>query len=216
MTVANAGGRTGTFEVALTVDGETAATRRVRLDPGEEEAIAFDPTFVAPGDYDLAVEGVAIGTVTVEESAESTPTSTAAASTEPTRRLSVIAVGSLPDWVRTGFNASVRVTVANRGNATASRTLNATVDGEPVASRTVSLAPGERTTVVLEFPATEGDVAVDGISAGDLAVRSGSTEAPTTTGSGPALHPALVVLLIAAVALLLGSRGPGAGGPRDR
>ncbi len=90
----------------------------------------------------------------------------------------------MADWVRAGFNTSARATVENPTNETVEQTLTVTVDGDPVASRTVRLDAGEQTTVTMEFEAVDGAVAVNGVSAGDL--RVGSNSAPSTGGSGTA------------------------------
>ncbi|WP_276258741.1 PKD domain-containing protein [Haloglomus litoreum] len=66
-TVENRGGEAGTTTVALTVDGEQVAERRVRVPAGASREVAFERSFDAPGEYEVAVGGVPAGTVTVSE-----------------------------------------------------------------------------------------------------------------------------------------------------
>jgi hypothetical protein len=54
-----------------------------------------------------------------------------------------------------------------------------TVDGEPVATRTVRIPEDSERRIVLEFPAREGRVAVAGINVGRLNV----SDAPDTTAA---------------------------------
>ncbi|WP_255196428.1 PGF-pre-PGF domain-containing protein [Halorarius litoreus] len=57
----------------LTVDGETVSTRTVTLEAGESRDVTFTRTFDDAGSYDIAVDGVSAGTLTVEAD---TPTTT--------------------------------------------------------------------------------------------------------------------------------------------
>ncbi|MFW6000275.1 MAG: CARDB domain-containing protein [Halorubrum sp.] len=72
-----------------------------------------------------------------------------------------------------GETAAVRATVANEGGADGVREVTLTADGEPVATQRVELDPDETTTVAFEAAFDESgtyDLAVDGASAGTLAV----------------------------------------------
>jgi len=66
-TVANTGDESGTFEVELSVDGETRETTRIELLGGEKTSVQFTEAFDEAGEYDLAVNGVSAGTLTVED-----------------------------------------------------------------------------------------------------------------------------------------------------
>ncbi|MDS0221608.1 cell surface glycoprotein [Haloarcula sp. S1AR25-5A] len=150
---------------------------------------------------------------------ESTLTATATPSTAPTA-VSVTDASLTADWVRAGFNTSARATVENPTDEAVEQTLTVTVDGSPVASRTVQLDAGEQTTVAMEFEAVEGSVAVNGVSAGDLRVGSVSNQATgengadetgesgggaqaaedTVAASGPGFTVQLVAIVLALVA----------------
>lgn len=80
-----------------------------------------------------------------------------------------------------GESVPVVVSVTNDGLATGERTVRVTVDGDRVASRSVSLAPGESTTVRLVVTADSPGryaVGVDGDEVGTVVVSE-----PTATGS---------------------------------
>ncbi|WP_418284241.1 CARDB domain-containing protein [Halorubrum sp. DTA46] len=71
-TVENTGGADGEQTVALTADGEAVAAEPVALDPGEETALSLRTAFESPGEYELAVDGVPAGTLTVGDPAAGT------------------------------------------------------------------------------------------------------------------------------------------------
>lgn len=213
--VANRGDTTDTDLVALRVDGRLVATKGVRVGAGDSELVTFERTFDRAGDHEIAVEGVELPALTVVPSEEATPTptprsETAAPANDPAspapEAVEVVSTGGLADWVRSGYNASVRATLANSANRSAMYTVRVAVDGRPVANETVLLGANARTTVSIAFPAIEGTVTVDGVEAGQLTVgdawEPAQTTARTTEGAGPGLGLALVgrLFLLAALA----------------
>lgn len=77
--------------------------------------------------------------------------------------------------------ATVTARLRNDGRAAGSRTVTLTVDGEAIAERTVSLAPGESTVVTFDVApdgAGEYAVAVDGTTAGTLVVEAAGSPTP--------------------------------------
>ncbi|WP_066413901.1 DUF1102 domain-containing protein [Halorubrum aethiopicum] len=88
-----------------------------------------------------------------------------------------------------GDETTVTATVENAGGAAGERTLTLTADGgasdgEALGSETVSLAPGESTTVAFPVGFDEDgayDLAVDGTSAGTLLVGDGTGSSDGTT-----------------------------------
>jgi len=150
---------------------------------------------------------------------ESTLTTTTPSNTQtPTpAELTVTDASLTADWVRAGLNTSVRATVENPTDEAVEQPLTVTVDGDSVVSRTVSLDAGEQTTITMEFEAVDGSVAVNGVSAGDLRVGSGSSAsgsgdetgesgggaepaAETTASSGPGFTVQLVAIVLALIA----------------
>ena len=112
------------------------------------------------------------------------------------------------DWVRSGFNTTVRTTVRNPRSRPVNETLTVTVDGEPVATDRVALAPEEETAVETEFEAVNGTVRVNGETAGQLTVENQSVsvtdsdEAATTAAEGPGFSLAQVGVIVAVLAVV--------------
>lgn len=188
--VQNVGGREGTFEPALAVDGQVQATRRVSLGPNESATIVFEHRPVGDGAHAVTVASVPVGNVTVLRSVSVSRS-----------RVRVVEARLLADWVRRGYDASVVATVANPGNETAVANLTATVGGDAVASRTVELSPGATRQVRIAFPARPGPVAVGGVDAGHLRVGTApeAAEPPATRASGPGFDAGLALLALAAL-----------------
>ncbi|WP_436923077.1 PKD domain-containing protein [Halosimplex amylolyticum] len=104
--VSNDGTAAGTKTVALRADGAVRATEDVTLDAGETTTIELSTALDAAGDYDLSVDGVDAGTVSVTEAstAESTASATPTATATPASTPVVTATGtpeSGPDAVET-------------------------------------------------------------------------------------------------------------------
>lgn len=83
VTVANTGDASGSRSLQLTGDGRAYVQTLVRLDGGERRTVTFDQAFESPGEYDLAVDGVSAGTLTV--SAATTTDSTGRTEPGPDR-----------------------------------------------------------------------------------------------------------------------------------
>jgi len=199
--------------VEFRVDGRLVATKGVDVDADETATVSFERQFDRRGEREITVEETTLGTVTVvgrndEIPTDAAPAVTADGAAPDSGQTEVVAVRGLADWVRSGFNASVELTVVNRGNTTATESIEVTVDGEPVASETIRVPPGERTTASIKFPATEGTVRVDGVEAGTLSVGDSWTavedsERQTTTNRGPGFGGvgAVAAIVVAVVAL---------------
>ena len=72
--VTNHGTAQGFIVVGLRVDGEIRDTASVPLDPGQATTLRLAPVFEEPGTYDVVVEGIHAGTVSVTTEPVSTPT----------------------------------------------------------------------------------------------------------------------------------------------
>ena len=112
----------------------------------------------------------------------------------------VTAAGLDAPTAEIGEAATVSATVANRGQTATEETIELAVDGEVVASETVSLVGGE--TAEIEFaytPTAVGEyaLAVGGVGAGTLTV--GET---TQTGSTPWWLVVLLLVVVAVVGIL--------------
>jgi CARDB len=158
-TVANVGGRAGTFGAELRVDGLSVATREVRIEAGAEESVTLTHTFTGPGEYAVGVNGVAVDTVRVAPPAAFEITATAV-----DRRL--IAVGE---------GIEVTATVTNVGNLAGTTTVELERDGAVIGSREETLAPAE--TVTVHFRAEFAEP-------GAYELNVASTGGPTASESG--------------------------------
>lgn len=130
-TVANVGGREGTFTAELQVDGLSVETQDVTIAAGDETAVPFGYTFESPGRYEVSVNDVAVATVTVAPPAEFEVTATAIERTT----------------ARIGENVEVRATIANVGGLEGTVTATLEEGGEPIATREVTIPSAETETV---------------------------------------------------------------------
>ena len=72
----NAGDATGEYTASLEVDSDVEDEETFTVDAGETETVEFTHTFDEAGEFDVTVDGVEAGTVTVEEADEPEPTPT--------------------------------------------------------------------------------------------------------------------------------------------
>ena len=93
VTVTNTGDESGSRALQLTGNGRAYVQTLVHLDGGETRTVTFDQVFETPGRYELAVDGVTAGTLTVRDG--STAGSTTEAGATPARRKG----GTLTAWV---------------------------------------------------------------------------------------------------------------------
>ncbi|WP_276272972.1 CARDB domain-containing protein [Haloarcula litorea] len=133
------------------------------------------------------------------------PTEDASQQPGETSQLTVTSATVPADFVRRGYDATVRATVENPTDSAVTETLAVTVDGERVTTRSVQVDPGEQRTVRIEFPATAGSVRVDGVSAGQVSTLPANGTAETTSGSGPGFGWVAVVVALGLL-LLSGAR----------
>jgi len=85
VTIENTGDAGGEFTAALNVNGEVTRTTTVSIPAGESRTRIFGVSFQEPGEYDLAVNGTAVGTLVVtEETPTPTPTTPTPTPTTPT------------------------------------------------------------------------------------------------------------------------------------
>lgn len=130
-TVANVGGREGTFTAELQVDGLSVETQDVTIAAGNETAVPFGYAFESPGRYEVSVNDVAVDAVTVAPPAEFEVTATAIERTT----------------ARIGENVEVRATIANVGGLEGTVTATLEEGGEPIATREVTIPSAETETV---------------------------------------------------------------------
>ncbi|MGM0399138.1 MAG: CARDB domain-containing protein, partial [Halobacteriota archaeon] len=210
--VENGGEQAGTFDGQLRVDGEPVDTASATIDRGGMEDVAFEHRFEDPGEYELTVDRMDVGTVTVTKPTMERGETTRGGTADTAGRLVQVVDAEVPaDWVRVGARTTLRATVVNTANGTVDRTLTVTIDGEVVGTETVALEPYERRVVSIEFVASDGDVSVDGFDVGTVDVRGHDTDPASgpvgsTAESGADTNRDSVGLL-AVLGLLLGGAG---------
>jgi len=192
-TVTNTGGVTDTQQVTVTVGESPVAERELTLAGGESETVAVEYT-TADADtpaVDIAVatgDATATGTATVLEPAALTVTSV-----------------TVDEPVVAGEDLVVEYTVENTGEVEATQAVTLGVDGETVATDTVTLDGGERETVTTTHSTTEGGVTLDVTVTTDhdsasvqVAVgtddETGGNETDSNDGSGPGFGLVAAVL----------------------
>mgnify|MGYP000754854567 CR=1 FL=1 len=153
----NTGGAAGSYDLSLSVDGESVENRSGTLEAGEEATERFEHRFEATGEYEVRI-GSGRLTVAVSEPA----------------RPSVRGVSTDPDRVAAGESVVATATVGNDASVPAGGDVEFRVDGETVATATVRLDASEETTV-------DREITVDG-DGGSIA---GGAEDVTVSVVGP-------------------------------
>ncbi|MFB6130286.1 MAG: CARDB domain-containing protein [Salinigranum sp.] len=142
-TVNNTGDETGSRNVTLTVDGTPTITKNVTVDPGTPTNVTFSPQFNATGTYDLAVDNVSAGSVTVKQGA---------AVTGFTLNRTAVTVGGA---------VTVNATVNNTASTSQTITVRVYHNGTDVANRSVTVGAKGTTTETFR-PIPPGGFAVFG------------------------------------------------------
>ncbi|MFP9191302.1 CARDB domain-containing protein [Natrialbaceae archaeon A-CW1-1] len=141
-TVTNTGDETETQSVELRVDGEVHKTESVTLDGDDSDTVTFtvDTNEFDPGVYTHGVytdDDNQTGTVTIEEPPE--PAFFAVSNLEP---------GDVT--LEQGENLTASATVINTGDEGATKVVELHLDGDVLATETLSLEADESTTVLFE------------------------------------------------------------------
>lgn len=180
--VSNVGGSAGPYAVDLRVNGDVAAVAEGRLDPGASTTTTLAHTFESPGRYTVSVAGEALSVVVREPA---------------TPRVTGVSV----DRERVAPGETVRVTaeVRNPESVPGSREVTFTRDGEPVATRTVAVGPGESATVTV--PVRLNESGTHRLGAGDARVSVSVSESGGFGVSGTEIPGFGVVAAAIAVAV---------------
>jgi PKD repeat protein len=191
-TVANRGNGSGTKTVEFEVEGEMVEVREIPLGPGENRTVAFTHQFTTPGEKRVEVDHGRTRTIVVRPR-------------EPDISVATLKVDR--QEVRAGQEFTLTANVSNTGDAAGERSVSLELFGETVATRTVSLAAGESTTVSFtrsvmspgSYEATLGNQTVTvTVVGGGTPTEAGST---TTEAPGFGAMGALLALLAVAVAV---------------
>lgn len=164
--IENTGNESTSGIVVLYSNGENTKQTRVSLKPGETRTVKFTHTFNEPGSYEIKIEDVTVGTLQVKANIEVGQTQVSESE------------------IRAGDSVEVQAKIQNSGNKSETRTVALAVDGEVVAEKDVSLAPGETQSVTFShsFEETgEYTVSIDGQEVGSVNVEAKTTTETTTT-----------------------------------
>lgn len=191
-TYRNDGGTTETVTAELTVDGVVVAQQPVAVGPGKTETVTFERPMQWPGSYAVGVDDVASEPVTVEGPP-----------------IEVLEAEVADVDLIAGDTAMITATATNPTETAVERTLEFSVDGVVVDTRTVVLEPESETTVIFERDFDEAgtyDLAVSGVAAGTITVgdadpyliQNRELSGPATAALGPPLAIGLLLMFVAA------------------
>ncbi|PSQ04665.1 hypothetical protein BRC97_10570, partial [Halobacteriales archaeon QS_6_71_20] len=193
-TVANEGGAAGDYRVALTVDGRTVDAADGTLAPRTNTTVRPSWTADEPGTYELSVRGRTYELRVREPSAPRVASLSADRTT-----------------VEAGESVRLVVEFVAEGAGPADGEVTVRVDGEPVATERVRVAPNA--TATLRLPVAFNEPGRRTVSVGDRTLTVSVTEPPTASPSAvgttstrtPGLGAgAAAAALLVAVAALVG------------
>lgn len=204
-TVENRGDGTGEYTAQLEVDGVIVTQQVMSVPAGENRTVSFEWTFTQPGTYTVSVgDEQAEINVSADESGENESTS-GNETTAGNGTLTVVDVQIAETKISPDSETTVIATVRNDGDAKDTFTVTLVVAGVELETRTVTLEPGEQTT--LRFVRTfeqEGvyTVAINGMKGGEVTVSTPgvlrSRKLPSslqTTAAAPAGAIGLLLLV---------------------
>lgn len=152
-TIENVGGREGTFTAELRVDGVVVGTEDVTIDAGDTASVTFTRSFDEPGEYEVSITDATVGTALVE----------------PPAAFEIVNTTMDTTTVGVGETVDVAAAVANAGGLEGTFTAELEQDGEPIATREVTVPPGETATAWFSvsfaergaYPLSVNGVAID-------------------------------------------------------
>jgi len=157
----NVGEERGDITVDLEVDGDVVDSQTFKVDGEATETVTFTQTFEEAGEFDISVNGVEAGTLTVVED-DPLPAD-----------ISVVDASVTPEEVEPGETVTAEGTLENAGEEAGEATVELEVDGEGIADETVELEGGETLDVSFDFTLDEEgtyEVFVDDVLAGTVTV----------------------------------------------
>ncbi|WP_418281732.1 hypothetical protein [Halorubrum sp. DTA98] len=204
LAVHNTGGVAGEYDVSMTVDGESVATRSGTVAADSETTARFEHAFAEPGEYEVRLGSETL-TVVVSQPAD----------------VVVRDVAATPASVTAGEPVAVSATLGNDAGIPADSTVEIRVNGDLVVSDPVRLDANAETTlerdltlheagptrITVASPGGEVSTTVDVEGDGLLDGAGGDGAIDETVGDVPGFGPAAAVLaLLSGGALLRGRR----------
>ncbi len=157
VSVANIGGKSGSYTVVLKIDGVKEDEERVTVTAGSSQTVSFSVTKEEADSYTVTVDGLSSSFTVAPVVVPPTP---------PAFSVSYLSVSPRTE-VEPGETVAITVLVANAGGESGSYTVVLKIDGAKEAEETVTVAAGESQDVSFSVTREEADsytVAVDGLS----------------------------------------------------
>ena len=123
--VSNTGGQSGSYEIALQIDGTLVDTAAVTLAANTSEKVTFSITGDTLGSHEIDVNGL-VGTFVVVSPAA----------------ITISGLSIVPQAAGIGEEIAISVLLSNTGDLTASREVVLKIDGELVTAKHITLAGG--------------------------------------------------------------------------
>lgn len=180
ITASNTGNAIGTHNLTLTVNGEVKKSWLILLNPNERKSLSHSLTFSEEGTYYVRI-GDKTFTITV--------------STIPPAKFEVSNLSIDPSSIKIGQSSTISISVRNSGGQSGTYEVRLKVNNQVVDTKSVTLNPGQSTTVSFAFtPTDEGTYSIDvnGLT-GSLIVSK--EEAPS--------FPWLIIIVIVIVAVIV-------------
>jgi len=156
ISVANTGGKSGSYTVVLKIDGVKEAEETVTIAAGESQDVSFSVTREEADTYTVTVDGLSSSFTVVPVVVPPAPAA-----------FSVSSVSVLPTEVEPGETVTIAVSISNTGGKSGSYTVVLKIDGVKEAEKTVTVAAGKSKDVSFSVTREETGsytVAVDGLS----------------------------------------------------
>jgi|GEM_PF-3584247 len=165
-TVENVGGTQGTITADLEVDGTTVASKQVTVSAGGTKTVTFTETFNNPGTFDISVNGVNAGTLSVNEAdtggGGTSPGSGGGgggggggAAPSPSAEFDITSGTINQTVIQSGDTVGVDVTIENNGDASGTFDARLTTRGVTLDEQSVKISEGSSKTVRLTNTFTE-------------------------------------------------------------
>ena len=202
VSVANTGGREGSYAVVLKINGVKEAEKSVTITAGSSQSVGFSVAKEEAGSYDVVVDGLSGSFTVVALPAPPPPLAPVAFS------LSKLSVK--PAEVKPNEPVTITVSVANTGGTEGSYTVVLKINGVKEAEKSTTVAAGESQDVsftpVTKEQAGSYSVDVDGLSAtftvSEVAPPVPPVPVPTAPPAKPPINWPLAGGIIAAVVVV--------------
>lgn len=184
------GDRGGQFTAELIVDGEVVDEQTVTVFGGSSEDVTFTRSFDEIGEYEIEVNDVSAGTLTVSEDGPGGSGTAEFVVSDPDLSATQLQVGE---------DLEVTATVENTGDAAGTYTATLTVDGQIVNEEAVTLDSGESTTVSFTHSfaeAGEYTIAIGETNVGTVSIEDDGGLLPVPGFGAPAALAALLSLAV--------------------